>query len=94
MKLGSVEHKELFCRSFTESYREYEPEYVPWPDLDDAGLSFLRSIPFWEKALDTDRQAGAIVSDYAQTVSDRILQAAIALQGQEELRHARLLKTL
>ncbi|PHJ57303.1 hypothetical protein VF14_30455 [Nostoc linckia z18] len=94
MKLGSVEHKELFCRSFTESYREYEPEYLPWPDLDDAALNFLRSIPFWEKALDTERQAGAIVSGYAQTLSDPVLQATIALQGQEELRHARLLKTL
>ncbi|MEH1966932.1 hypothetical protein [Nostoc sp.] len=48
MKLGSVEHKDLFCRSFTESYREYEPEYLPWPDLDDTALTFLRSIPFWE----------------------------------------------
>lgn len=94
MKLGSVEHKELFCQSFTESYREYEPEYLPWPDLDDAALSFLRSIPFWEKALDTERQAGAIISAYAQTVSDPVLQTTIALQGQEELRHARLLKTL
>ncbi len=62
MKLGSVEHKELFCRSLTESYREYEAESLPWPDLDDAALSFLRSIPFWEKALDTERQAGAIVN--------------------------------
>ncbi len=94
MKLGSVEHKELFCRSFTESYREYEPESLPWPDLDDTALSFLRSIPFWEKALNTERQAGAIVSGYAATVSDPILQSAIALQGEEELRHARLLQTL
>ncbi|WP_392534109.1 ferritin-like domain-containing protein [Nostoc sp. C117] len=94
MKLGSVEHKELFCRSFTESYREYEPENLPWPDLDDAALNLLRSIPFWEKALDIEREAGAIVSGYAQTLSDPLLQATIALQGREELRHARLLKTL
>ncbi len=94
MKLGSVEHKELFCRSFMESYREYEPENLPWPDLDDTALSFLRSIPFWEKALDTERQVGAIVSGYAEKVSDPLLQTAIALQGTEELRHARLLQTL
>ncbi|WP_375512420.1 hypothetical protein [uncultured Nostoc sp.] len=54
MKLGSVEHKELFCRSFTESYKEYEPEYLPWSDLDDKALTLLRSIPFWDK-VDTER---------------------------------------
>ncbi|MBG1259398.1 ferritin-like domain-containing protein [Nostoc commune] len=94
MKLGSVEHKELFCRSFAESYREYEPENLPWPDLDDTALTLLRSIPFWDKALDTERQAGAIVSGYAAMVNDPILQNTIALQGKEELRHARLLQTL
>lgn len=94
MKIGSVEHKELFCRSFMESYIDYEPEYLPWPDLDNTALTFLRSIPFWEKALDAERQAGAIVSGYATTESDRLLQTAIALQGKEELRHARLLQTL
>ncbi|MCC5665757.1 ferritin-like domain-containing protein [Nostoc sp. CHAB 5784] len=94
MKLGSVEHKELFCQSFMESYREYEPENFPWPDLDDTALTLLRSIPFWDKALDTERQAGAIVSGYAATVNDPILQNAIALQGKEESRHARLLQTL
>ncbi len=57
-------------------------------------MSFLRSIPFWQKALDTERQAGAVVSGYAEKVSDPILQTAIALQGKEELRHARLLQTL
>ncbi|MEH2420107.1 MAG: hypothetical protein V7K48_03935 [Nostoc sp.] len=38
-------------------------------------MSFLRSIPFWEKALDAERQAGAIVNGYA-AVSDPILQTA------------------
>ncbi|WP_375498883.1 ferritin-like domain-containing protein [uncultured Nostoc sp.] len=94
MKLGSVEHKELFCQSFMESYREYEPENLPWPDLDDTALTLLRSIPFWDKALDAERQAGAIVSGYAVMVNDPILQKTIALQGKEELRHARLLQTL
>ncbi|MEH1940032.1 MAG: hypothetical protein V7L01_07430 [Nostoc sp.] len=78
MKLGSVEHKELFCRSFTESYREYEPEYLPCPDLDDTALTSLRSIPL-RKKVDTERQAGVIVSRYAATVSTPLLQTAIAL---------------
>jgi hypothetical protein len=38
MKIGSEAHKELFCRSFMESHQKYEPEQLPWPDLDDASL--------------------------------------------------------
>ncbi|ALF56017.1 hypothetical protein ACX27_29290 [Nostoc piscinale CENA21] len=92
MKIGSVDHRELFCCSFMESYREYEPEHLPWPDLDNAALTLLRSIPFWGQALNKERQAGVIVSEYAKTLDRGILQDAIALQGEEESRHARLLK--
>lgn len=94
MKLGSVEHKQLFCRSFLDSHLDYEPEHLPWPDLNDADLERLRAIPFWEKALGIEREAGAMVSSYAATVTDPLLHEAIALQGREESRHARLLKTL
>ncbi len=94
MKIGSEVHKELFCQSFMASYREYEPEQLPWPQLDGASLNRLRGIPFWEKALETERKAGVLVGTYAATVSDPLLRAAIALQGREETRHARLIKTL
>ncbi|BAY21058.1 hypothetical protein NIES2100_08030 [Calothrix sp. NIES-2100] len=94
MKLGSVEHKELFCHSFLNSHLEYEPEHLPWPDLNDADLARLQAIPFWEKALDIEREAGAMVSSYATTVTDPLLHEAIALQGREESRHARLIETL
>lgn len=94
MKIGSEAHKELFCRSFMESHLNYEPERLPWPQLDGVGLERLRGIPFWEKALDTEREAGRLVSAYAQTVSDPVLREAIALQGIEETRHARLIETL
>ncbi|MBD2206230.1 ferritin-like domain-containing protein [Calothrix sp. FACHB-1219] len=94
MKLGSIEHKELFCRSFLDSHLEYEPENLPWPNLNEADLARLQAIPFWEKALDIEREAGAMVSSYAATVTDPLLHEAIALQGREESRHARLIKTL
>lgn len=94
MKIGSEAHKELFCRSFMESHLEYEPERLPWPQLDNATHERLRSIPFWEKAFDTEREAGVLVSAYADLVDDPILRDAIALQGREESRHARLIKTL
>jgi hypothetical protein len=44
MKLGSVDHKELFCRSFMESYREYAPESLPWPNLYETALTILQGI--------------------------------------------------
>ena len=94
MKIGSEAHKELFCRSFMESHLEYEPEQLPWPQLDSATHDRLRSIPFWEKAFDTEREAGVLVSAYAEMVDDPVLKEAIALQGREEGRHARLIKTL
>jgi len=94
MKIGSVEHKELFCLSFRESYRDYVPEQLPWPELDDKALATLRGIPFWEKALDIEAEAGAMVSGYAAIVKDPTIQAWIALQGREEYRHSRLIKTL
>ena len=94
MKIGSQAHKDLFCRRFMESYQEYEPEQLPWPHLDSVTLDRLKAIPFWEKAFDTEREAGVLVSAYAQIVDDPVLKEAIALQGREEGRHARLIKTL
>jgi hypothetical protein len=94
MKIGSKEHKQLFCQSFMTSYLEYEPEKLPWSDLDDADLERLRGITFWEEALITEREAGMMVSAFAETVSDPTIRAAIALQGKEEARHARLLEFL
>ncbi len=92
MQIGSNDHKALFCQSFTDSYLDYEPEQLPWPDLDDATLDRLRQIPFWEEALDTERRAGVMVSAYAATIEDPEVRSAVMLQGYEEARHARLLQ--
>ncbi|NJK29608.1 MAG: ferritin-like domain-containing protein [Acaryochloris sp. RU_4_1] len=94
IKLGSKDHKQLFCRSFLDSYLDYEPETLPWPDLDPISLERLRGIPFWREALLTESEAGVMVSAFAQTLTDPLIQEAIALQGREEHRHARLLNHL
>lgn len=94
MKVGSQAHKELFCQSFIESYQDYEPETLPWPQLDDAALARLRGIPFWQIALQTERQAGVMVSAFAETITDPMIREAIALQAKEETRHGRLLEFL
>jgi hypothetical protein len=94
MKLGSEQHKQLFCRSFIESHLNYEPEKLPWPELDSIALERLRGIPFWREALATEREAGVMVSAFAETVQDPVIREAIALQGVEEHRHGRLLEFL
>ncbi|MDZ8221811.1 ferritin-like domain-containing protein [Nostoc sp. ChiVER01] len=94
MKIGSKEHKELFCRSFIESHLEYEPAHLPWPTLDSVTLESLRNIPFWREALNTEQEAGVMVNAFAATISDPLLKDAIALQGMEEVRHGRLMKFL
>lgn len=92
MKIGSEKHKELFCHSFIKSHIEFEPEQLNWPSLDSVALERIRSVPFWKEALSTERNAGAMVSAFARTVSDRLLQEAIALQAMEETRHFRLIE--
>lgn len=92
MTTASQTHKELFCRSFLESYKAYMPEELPWPDLDQLSLQRLRAIPFWAEALHTEREAGAMVNAYATTVNDPLVREVIALQGWEENRHACVLK--
>jgi hypothetical protein len=94
MKVGTEEHKELFCQSFVNSYLDYEPEQLPWPQLDEVTLQRLRSIPFWEEALSTEQEAGVMVSAFAKTITDPMIRDTIALQGREETRHGRLLKFL
>lgn len=91
---GSQAHKTLFCQSFIETHRQFEPEDLPWPALDAVSIDRLKSIPFWSVALAAERNAGVMVTRYAQTLTDPIIREALAMQGVEEARHARLLDTM
>jgi len=91
MRIGSAAHKERFCRQFIETHRPFDPETLPWPELDEATLDRMRSVPFWREVLHTERRAGAIVRAFATTITDPLVREAIDLQGVEEERHARLL---
>jgi len=91
MKIGSAEHRDLFCNHFISTYTDYDPATLPWPELDEAGLQRLRSVPFWQEVLHTERRAGAIVQAFAQTIDDPLVRKAVDLQGFEEARHAALI---
>lgn len=92
--VGSAEHKELFCGSFIASHIPYDPEELPWPDLDDVSLARLRAIPIWNMALQVELNAGDMVTGFAKTLDDPLIRAAVALQGAEESRHYRMVSTL
>jgi hypothetical protein len=92
--VGSEAHKELFCRQFLETHELYDPETLPWPDLDDAQLTRLRSVPFWQEVYHTERRAGAIVAAFTPMVQDPLVREAVALQGVEEARHAQLIRVM
>jgi hypothetical protein len=92
MKTGTTAHRDLFCRSFVESHLTYEPETLAWPVLDGPMLERLRGFPFWSYARAIERRAGLMVSAFAQTLGDPVIREAVALQGYEETRHARLIQ--
>jgi hypothetical protein len=88
---GSETHKTLFCQTFIDTHRSFEPESLPWPVLDSLSIDRLRSIPFWPVALAAERNAGRMVTRYAESCRDPLIREAMAVQGVEETRHARLL---
>jgi len=92
MRIGSEAHKELFCRTFIEGHTPFEPQNLPWPELDADTLAALRAIPFWSYALKAEEDAGPMVSATADVATDPLIHEALALQGYEESRHARILQ--
>jgi hypothetical protein len=94
IEIGSDGHLELFCRQFIDSYTDYEPGTLPWPELSAADLDRLRGVPFWQEVLHTERRAGAIVQAFAKTIDEPLVREAVDLQGREETRHADLLREM
>ena len=94
MRIGSEAHLTLLCREFIDTHDPFEPERLPWPELDASSIAKLRDLPFWDEAIRTERRTGAKVTAYAAQESPPLLREAVALQGYEETRHAALLDTL
>lgn len=94
MRIGSDEHKAMFCKHFVDTYTDFDPETLPWPELDEAALAKLRGVPFWNEVLFTETRAGAIVKAFVETIEDPMIREAVALQGEEETRHAKLIRVM
>jgi hypothetical protein len=91
MRIGSDEHKELFCRSFMDSHRAFEPKELPWPELDEISIARLRAIPVWNIAITIESNAGPMLYGFAKNEPDKLVREALELQGYEEARHGRIL---
>jgi hypothetical protein len=91
MRVGSPEHRDLFCRTFVQTHVPFEPENLPWPELGEVHLRRLRAFPFWSYARSIEQRAGRMVSAFAQTLDDPLIRQAVAVQGVEETRHGRLM---
>ena len=94
LAVGSTEHRRLLGRFFLETHVEYVPEQMPWPALAQDELERLRSLPFWQEAVSTENVTSNTVAAAATLEADPLVRQAIALQGFEEMRHARLLVAL
>lgn len=94
MEIGSLEHRDLFCRFFVDSHIDFDPELVPWPALDGAPLARLTGLPFWREAVMTESVTARTVATAATHEADPVMRAALALQGEEEARHSALLRGL
>jgi hypothetical protein len=94
IEAGSEAHKALFCRQFVESHIVFDPETLPWPELTPVELERLRAVPFWQEVYHTERRAGAIVDAFTPQVIDPVVREAVALQGLEEARHAKLIRVM
>lgn len=94
MRIGSREHRDLFCRTFIETHVAYDPLALTWPQLDEDVLGRLRAIPLWGTALQIERDAGFLITRFAETFDDALIREAVMLQGYEEDRHAKMIGTL
>jgi hypothetical protein len=86
-RIGSEEHKTLFCRMFLDSYDPYKPAVIDWPKLAPDALARLTGLPFWDIAVRTEESAGRRMDALAQASDDPLIREAVSLNAFEERRH-------
>ena len=94
IKIGSEQHKQLFCRMLLETHNPYKPAVIEWPKLAPDALHRVTSLPIWDIAVQTEGRAAIRVKTFAQTTSDPLLRAALEMNGGEEARHKVVLSKL
>jgi hypothetical protein len=90
-RVGSEEHKALFCRMLLDSYDPYKPAVIDWPKLAPDALERLTSLPFWDVAVRTEESASRRMEALAAATDDALIREAVALNAFEERRHKEVL---
>ncbi|HWE99010.1 MAG TPA: hypothetical protein VG248_04370 [Caulobacteraceae bacterium] len=95
LRLGSAEHRDLFCRTLLDTFNPYKPAVIDWPQLDPEALGRLTALPIWNIAVQTEGKASKRVKAYAELMADDpILRRAVELNAFEEARHKHVLSNL
>lgn len=94
VRVGSWEHRRIYCRVFVETHRPFRAADIAWPELDEESLARLRGLPVWKEAARTEAATAVKVQSLGKAEKDPVLAEAIALQGYEEQRHADIIRGL
>lgn len=94
LKIGSLEHKQAFCRMLLDTFDAYKPAIIEWPELEPDALQRITSLPFWDVAVQTEGYASIRVQRLADNISDTLLKEAVALNAFEEARHKHVLENM
>src|SRR6201995_910755 len=87
IRLGSDEHKKLFCKTLLDTFNPYKPAVIDWPQLPKDAQDRLTALPIWDIAVQTENKAGLNVCTYAEGIPVTLLRKAVELNGFEERRH-------
>jgi hypothetical protein len=94
LKIGSDEHKILFCRMLLETHNPYKPAVIEWPALAPDARHRVMSLPIWDIAVQTEGRASIRVKTFAAMVTDPLLRSALEMDAGEEARHKIVLSKL
>ena len=94
LKIGSDEHKTLFCRMLLETHNPYKPAVIEWPALTPDARQRVMSLPIWDIAVQTEGRASIRVKTFAALVADPLLRSALDMDAGEEARHKVVLSKL
>ncbi|MGO8854369.1 MAG: ferritin-like domain-containing protein [Steroidobacteraceae bacterium] len=94
LRIGSEEHKQMFCRMLLETHNPYKPAVIAWPELAPDARQRVTSLPIWDIAVQTEGRASIRVKAFAASVSDPLLRNALEMDAGEEARHKVVLSNL
>ena len=94
LKIGSEEHKRVFCRMLLDTHDPYRPAVIPWPKLEEDAFNRLTGLPIWNIAVQIEGRASIAVRTYGESIADPLLREAVLMDGSEEARHKEVLSKM